>query len=109
LIEDFGLLELATNAGGEVEKITGILHIAHTICNPEDLSINRTTLMARVTPHQLKLVPIKQKRKYKIYQERRGVIKEWQTVALCQGKDAVIYNPSLDPCFSLRRIHPVEH
>jgi len=94
--------------------------------------INRTTLMARMTPfllhpseearnlgakiararnvprssgsslgcntYQLKLV------KYKVYQERRGVIEKWLYV---KGKDTVIYDPSSDPCFHLRRIHRV--
>jgi len=56
--EDFWLLELATNAGRDVKKKrTGTLLIVHSICNSEgQLVIDRIQLMAKMTPHQLKLV-----------------------------------------------------
>jgi len=76
-----------------------MLYIAHSIRNPErHLGIKGITIMARMTPHQPELAPIKWKRKYEIYQERRGVIEKWLYV---KGKDAVIYDPSSDPCVRL--------
>jgi hypothetical protein len=61
--EDFGLLELATTARGDVKR-TGILFTIHNIRNPEgQLGINGIRLMAKMTPHQLELVPIKWKQK----------------------------------------------
>jgi len=48
--EDFGLLELATNAGRNVKKKTGILYIVHSICNTDgQLGIDRIRLIARMT------------------------------------------------------------
>jgi len=61
--------------------------------------------MARMTPYQIKLVPIDWKREYKVYQEGQEVVEEWLYV---KGKDAAIYDPSSGPCCSLRRIHRVE-
>jgi hypothetical protein len=51
---DFGLLELTTNAGRDAKKRTGMLFIVHSICN--QLGSDRVPLMAKMTPHQLKMV-----------------------------------------------------
>jgi hypothetical protein len=56
---------------------TGILPIVYSICTPEGhLGISRIPLMASTTPHQLKLVTIEWKPKYKVYQERGEVIED---------------------------------
>jgi hypothetical protein len=50
--------------------------------------------MAKMTPHQLKLVSTEWKWTHKVYQEAGEVVEEWHTVALyVKGKDAVIYDP----------------
>ena len=43
--EDFGLLELATNAGRDVKQKDGKLYIVHSICNSEGQLV---WLMAKV-------------------------------------------------------------
>jgi hypothetical protein len=55
--EDFGLLELATNAGKSVKKKHGycILFIVFAILM-DKLGIDKTRLMARMTTQQLRLV-----------------------------------------------------
>jgi hypothetical protein len=98
--EDFGLLELATNAGKCVEEKTWILYIVHSICNTdEQLGIDRTRLMTRMTTQQLRLVPTewRQKHKLQVHQEMEEVVEEWHTVALyIKGKNAIIYDPSFN-------------
>jgi hypothetical protein len=64
-----------------------MLFIVHSICNSEgQVGIDRIRLMAKMTPHQLKLVPIEWMQKHKVYQESGEVIEEWHTVALYQGQ-----------------------
>jgi hypothetical protein len=54
--EDFGLLELAANAGRDAQKRTGILYIVHSICNTGgQLGFDRIRLMARMASQQLRL------------------------------------------------------
>ena len=91
------MLELATNAGRDAKKRTGILYIVRSICNTDGQSgTDRIRLMARMTPQQLRLVPIEWREKHKLQvdQETGEVIEEWHTVALyIKGKNAVIYDP----------------
>jgi hypothetical protein len=50
------------------------------------VGIDKIRLMAKMTPHQLKLVPIEWMQKHKANQESGEVIEEWHTVALYQGQ-----------------------
>jgi len=75
---DSGLVELATNAGRDVKKRTGMLFTVYSICGSEEQSgINRIRLMARMTPHQLKLVPTEWRWTHKAHQETGEVVEEW--------------------------------
>jgi hypothetical protein len=79
--EDYGLLELATNAGRDAKKRTGTLFIVHSICNSEGrLGIDRMRLMAKMTPQQLKLFSTKWEWAREVHQEAGEVIEEWHTV-----------------------------
>jgi hypothetical protein len=56
--EDFGLLELATNAGKSVKKNMDTVYCSQYLHTDEQLGIDRIRLMTRMTTQQLRLVPI---------------------------------------------------